>query len=225
MAHSAAPLPREAEGTTSSAISVNRVEESTSSLPVTRLSVIEGCRQGCNTAWETFFAVYAPLVYRFARHARLADSDAEDVVANVMRNLMKALRGGFEVNHEIGKFRHYLRKVANREINAQRRRAAGVNIDLQDSPEIESAEEHDADWAAAEQRERLRVCLDRLRISPQIGPRDVVAFERYAINGEAAEVVAAELGISRSRLYAIKHEMIQHLRRMKAELDEELGEV
>ncbi len=197
---------------------------SAGSLPVTRLSVIEGCRQGSSTAWETFFSVYGPIIYRFARRARLPDHDAEDVVANVMRNLMKALRGGFEIDYAVGKFRYYLRTVANREISAQRRRARSNNIDLQEAPDIEAIES-DPDWSEAERRERMRVCLDRLRMLADVSPRDVLAFERYALRQESAERVAAELGISRSRLYVIKHEMLQHLRRLKEQLDEELGEV
>lgn len=217
--------PAVASGGDTAASGTVQSASATASLPVTRLSVIEGCRQGCSQAWQTFFGVYAPLVYRFARHARLSDSDAEDVVANVMRNLMKALRSGFEVDHTIGRFRHYLRKVANREIAAQRRRSSEQpSVDPQESPEIEAAESDPA-WAEAERRERLRVCLDRLRLLPEVSPRDVVAFERYALNDEPAERVAAELGISRSRLYVIKHEMVQHLRRLSAQLDDELGEV
>lgn len=215
--------PVEGESTTGSSVSESE-PKSASSLPATRLSVIEGCRQGSGAAWETFFSVYAPIIYRFARRARLADHDAEDVVANVMRNLMKALRGGLEIDYSVGKFRYYLRTVANREISAQRRRARSTTLDTQESAEIEAVES-DPEWAEAERRERMRVCLDRLRMLPEVSPRDVLAFERYALHQEPAERVAAELGISRSRLYVIKHEMLQHLRRMKEQLDEELGEV
>lgn len=222
--NSPVPLNSPIEGDAASSTAPPPAAESTSSLPVTRLSVIEGCRHGSNAAWQTFFDVYGPVIYRFARRARLADHDAEDVVANAMRNLMKVLRGGFEVDYAVGRFRQYLRTVANREISAQRRRARSLNLDPQESPDIEAIDS-DPDWVAAERRERLRLCLDRLRMLPDVNARDVLAFERYALQQEPAERVAAELGVSRSRLYVIKHEMLQHLRRLKAQLDEELGEV
>jgi RNA polymerase sigma-70 factor (ECF subfamily) len=184
------------------------------------------CAQGDNPSWTTFFGIYGPLIHRYARWGGLAEHDADEVVANVMRNLLQALRGGFEVDHSVGRFRHYLRKIANREIAAQRRRGTRQPVGLEQTPEPpaddEPSEEH---WAALERQERLRICLERLRAVPSSRPRDLRAFERYALAGEPAERVALELGISKSRLYAIKHEMIVELRRLRIQLDAILGEV
>ena len=194
--------------------------------PTTRMSVIEGCRQGDNQAWTAFFNIYAPIVYRYSRQAGLPESDAEEVVAKVMGNFIQALRGGFAVDHAVGRFRHYLRSTANHEIAAQRRRRLKKHARLEEVPEPPSNDPlPEQCWSDLERQERLRLCLERLRSLPEVGPRDLLAFQRYGLQNEPAEVVAQELNISKSRLYAIKHEIIQHLRRLRVELDVILGEV
>lgn len=197
---------------------------SCSSGPPTRPSVLAGVRDGDQRAWTTFFEIYAPLVYRYARHASLSDQDAEDVVANVMRNFVRALPG-FTYDRSVGKFRHYLKKVANHEIAAIRRRRSTAT-DLNSVPERAGEDEPlDQYWHAVEREERLRMCQQRLRSSGQVRPRDWLAFERYALQGEPAEQVAKELCMSKSRLYVIKHEVIEKLRQCSRELDGILGEV
>lgn len=202
-----------------------RMSDHVSSLPSTRLSVIEGCRQGDDRAWTVFFNIYAPIVYRYARHARLPEHEAEEVVAKVMANFLQALRRGFQVDHSIGRFRHYLRKMTNHEI-AARRRSESRPICLDDVPEpSDNQPPADQEWVALERQERLRVCLARLGRLPEVSPRDLLAFRRYAIGREPSYIVARELNITASRLFAIKSEMIRRLRALRIELDVILGEV
>ncbi len=193
-------------------------------IPTTRVSMLVRCSAGCNDSWQAFFRIYAPIVFRYARHAGLVDCDAEEVVANVMRNFVLALRGGFQVDYARGRFRDYLRKVANHEIAAQRRRCRG-HAALEDVAEPAAPQPGAERWAEVEQQERLRTCLEKLRTSARVRPRDLQAFERYALLGEPAERVAAELGVSTSRIYAIKNEIVTRLRALRVELDAILGEV
>jgi len=191
------------------------------------MSVIDGCRRDCSASWRTFFEIYGPIVYRYARHARLAACDADDVVANVMRNFMQALRRGFTVDHSVGRFRYYLRKMTNHEISALwRRQSRTRSADLDVTPASQDTEPApDKYWADIERQERLRICLERLRQSPAVRARDMLAFERYALSGEPADLVARDLGLSASRVYAIKHEVTCHLRKVRKHLDTILGEV
>lgn len=210
--------------------SVRAVSERGSSFPTTRQSLLGELGQAEASApsprWQEFFDLYGPVVYRCARHAHLSDASAEDVVANVLRNFVAAVRGGFKVDAALGRFRSYLRTIVNHEILAQRRRDrhARHTAPLDDEPGIESADAPpDSNWIELERQERFRACLDRLRATVQ--PRDILAFERYAILGESAERVARESGISVSRLYSLKYEMVGRLRELAARMDAELGEV
>lgn len=189
--------------------------------PQTQISVIEKCRMGDESAWETFFSVYGPVAYRLARRAGLSDFDAQDVVANVMRKMLNAFRGGFEVDYQRGRFRHYLKRIVRNEIAEHFRAKKLAPVDPQESAPVEAPDDSAA-WREVEQSEFIRACFDRLRQSPNVRPRDLLVFERYAMDQEPVEKVAREAGISTSRVYAIKHEIIGELRRMQADLDANL---
>ena len=91
-----------------------------------------------------------PLVYRIARRAGLAEGDAEEVLANVMRGFVQAVQGGFKVDHSIGMFRSYLKTITTNEITAwrrqQRRQAASGPVE---ETAVDS-QTPDASWAEAE---------------------------------------------------------------------------
>ena len=80
-------------------------------------------------------------------------------------------------------------------------------------------------WPEIEQAERMRACLERLRQSGKASARDLAVFDQYAVQRRPVERVAEQFGISRSRVYVIKSEIIRHLRRLYKKLDEHLGEV
>lgn len=132
--------------------------------------------------------------------------------------MLRVMRGGFELGPELGRFRDYLRSVTNREISAQIRRRK------LSSPLITDPGAEDGTWAELERQEVLAVCLERLRRSRAVRARDLLAFERYALQNEPADSVARDLQISKSRLYAIKHEMIQRLRRLRESLEAAIEE-
>lgn len=193
-------------------------------LPTTRMSVLRGLGgsgDAAGSAWFTFMSVYGPIAYRFAIRARLPAQEAEEVVANVMRNLLTWFRNGSVVDHSRGRFRHFFRKVVNHEISAARQRRRGdLNLDQiseQGIPDPPSALED------AEQREILRLVLDRLRAMPSTRPRDMLVFERYVLGGESPNQLSREFGISRSRVYAIKHEFTRELRALCEQADDELA--
>jgi RNA polymerase sigma factor (sigma-70 family) len=187
--------------------------------PTTCMSMLDRCRQGDNRAWHTFFGIYGPLVFRYARHARLSNDEADEVVAAVMQSFVQAFRGGFKVDHAVGRFRHYLKTVANHAIAAQRRRRGPPTVPIGPEP-IDGRGE--PDWDTIEQQELLRMCLERLAAAPAVRPRDLLIFQCYAIEGQPPERVAKEFAISVSRVYAVKHEIIQLLRRERIKLESEL---
>jgi len=191
-------------------------------MPQTRHSVIAGLPSGNESAWHTFFSIYAPIAYAFARKARLSDHDAQDVVANVMKNMMVAFRGGFRVDYTRGKFRYYLRRVINHEISAQRRRrgpAAGADPQEDRALEVEHTESF---FEELEQAEILRCCMVRLRALPHVPARDVELFEKYVLQNVPVEQLAKEYAVSKSRIYVIKHQMVNELRSLTQDLTQDL---
>ncbi len=80
-------------------------------------------------------------------------------------------------------------------------------------------------WVHAERQQRWRQCVAKLGQSRSVRRRDFVAFRTYALEGEAAETVAADAGITANHLYVIKSMMMKKLRRIWDQLARELGEV
>src|SRR5262245_41529594 len=93
-----------------------------SRFPVTRQSMID--RLGASDpgpsdkAWRTFFRIYSPVIFRFSKHARLNDNEADEVLARVVRNLWVAMRGKNGYDPSKGRFRYYLRTITNHVIQA-----------------------------------------------------------------------------------------------------------
>ena len=70
-----------------------------------------------------------------------------------------------------------------------------------------SLEMSEADW----QRELCAMALRRVLADPTVRSSSKIAFRRYAILGEPAERVAADLGLSVNALYQIKNRLTERL--------------
>ncbi len=175
-----------------------------------------------NDAWRQFLDIYDAVIYRMGRGGGLSESDAEGVVGTVMGNVAQSFRSGHTVK---GRLRNYLRTIANREIHKQMQ-SNGKALHLGPA-DVDVADEADLnqEWSQIEDQECLRVCMERLRSSPAIRPRDFAAFVSLVIHEEPVKVVAKRFGITSNRLYGIKHKLIGELRKAKLRLDVELGEV
>lgn len=154
----------------------------------------------------------------------MSHNDAEDTVGIVMRNFASSVRSGFQVDHEIGRFRSYVRTLTRRVIGEQRRKKSTAGVPAE---EVEAIDDGTPDeyWEMVERQERWRICLEQLRTLPEAQPRDFNAFVDFAIRGEASTVVAQRYGVSRNRLYEIRQKMLNCLQRLRTQLDQELGEV
>lgn len=212
--------------------------------PTTRLTLLARLGDPASRAWDEFFAIYGPVIYRMARADGLNDHDADEVVAVVMRYFFGAVAAGFQFDPHRGQFRRYLRRATNiiirrvrnghhagrgrggaptGQVRASERPIVLAEFDIDDLPDAPARP--DDEWHRVERQERWQVCLERLEDSTSVSPRDMEAFRAYVLHGEPARRVAKRLGIRPNRLYGIKHEMTQRLRKLREELDTELGEV
>src|SRR4051812_17853344 len=74
----------------------------------TRVSLLVRIRdRGDEEAWRQFVALYAPLVYGFARRRGLQDADAADLTQAVLRSVATAA-GRLEYDPRRGSFRSWL---------------------------------------------------------------------------------------------------------------------
>jgi RNA polymerase sigma-70 factor (ECF subfamily) len=160
-------------------------------------------------AWERFVALYAPLIYSWARRAGLQDADACDLVQEVLVTLVRALPTFTYDRHK--SFRRWLRSVTLNKWRDRRRRAGlplvGEVVPLDEVP----GPEGEAFWEE-EYRQRLaHRALEVMRTDFQ--PTTWRAFWEHAVGGRPAPEVAAELGLTPGAVYAAKLRVLERLRR------------
>jgi len=104
-------------------------------------------------AWEEFYTIYGPLVFRYARRKGLSHDDAEEIQSQIMAAVTQQI-GTFEYDKARGGFKNWLRRIThNKIVDLWRRRREG-EIDTQflggipdDSPSPD--EEWDREWQKA----------------------------------------------------------------------------
>ncbi len=164
-------------------------------------------------AWGQFVDLYAPPVYALGRRHGLQDADAADLTQDVLRAVHRAFRRG-DYDPRRGPFRAWLFTVVRNKLRdfaaarARRDRARGdpAALALAADPGGDPAAEFDREcerrlfaWAAEQVRGRFR-------------PVTWQAFWRTAVDGEAGQAVAAELGLTVAAVYLAKSRVMAALR-------------
>ena len=85
-------------------------------MEATRASLLARIRNVHDTqAWREFDSIYRPMLYRFARSRGLDRASAEDVVQRCMAAVVRQAPT-FQYQASKGKFRNWLRKVAENKV-------------------------------------------------------------------------------------------------------------
>jgi RNA polymerase sigma-70 factor (ECF subfamily) len=174
-------------------------------------------------AWEQFVEIYAPLVFQFARRRGLQDSDAADLVQDVLLRVAGAFRRG-TYDRSRGKFRGWLLTIARHETydwlaaRARREQAGGGTAALQQLSEIPQPGEAEA-WED-DYCERLLAWAAE-QVQKEVQPATWRAFRLTAVERQSGEQAAAQLGLSVAAVYLAKSRVMKRLRELVSEIDEE----
>ena len=169
-----------------------------------------------NQAWSQFVAIYAPLVYGFARRRGLQDADAADLAQEVLRRVAGAVRG-LEYDPDRGTFRGWLFTVVGNELRkfAQKQQRPGRGtgdtdalhrLAAQPAPE----ENHSAEWDDEYERRLFSYAAEQVRGDFQESTWQ--AFWRTAVEGQAAKPVAEALGLTVAAVYLAKGRVMARLK-------------
>lgn len=201
---------------------MNRGEIDTTS-GSTSSSLIGRVKANDPLAWQQLCRVYGPLVYRWARQAGLQDSDATDIGQEVFRTVAARL-ADFDHERSGATFRGWLWTIAHHKLgDFLRRRAArpeaqGGTEALQQFrllPQAPPEATNPSLWIDAEAGLLTRA-IDLVR--GEFEPTTWQAFWRVTVDGQATNVVAAELGISpeavRQAKYRVRRRLRQELERL-----------
>ncbi len=189
--------------------------------PATRPSLLVRVRDARDQrAWGEFVELYGPLVYAYGRRRGLQDADASDLVQEVLRAVAEASRR-FAYDPARGTFRGWLLTITRRQLDRVARRGgrtpgAGGTTHLRLMAEQPDGDDDDQ-WER-EHRERLFAwAAERTRNAFRASTWD--AFWRTAVEGESAEAVARDLGLSAGAVYIARSRVLARLREVVASVE------
>ena len=182
--------------------------------PETRPSLLCSLRDGRmqQSAWREFFERYAPAVFRVARLGGLDSHDAEDIVQQVMLSISTHI-GEFDYQRDCGRFRRWVKTIANNKIRDRfrRRQTDLIQVAGDGCPErADAGPSLDAVWDQEWKVQEILYCLDEVAV--EFAPKRVLAFRLYVLEGLSADETATELGMTRGHVYVTRCEILSRIR-------------
>jgi RNA polymerase sigma-70 factor (ECF subfamily) len=183
----------------------------------TSASLLERLRQQPDAAsWERLVKLYTPLLRGWLRRHLVPHEDVDDLVQEVMAVLVRELPQ-FRYDRERGSFRGWLRTIVVNRLRMFWRSRQSRPLATGDSNLARKLDELEDPHSALTQlwdREHDRHVAHRLLelLEPEFEPTTWTAFQRLALDGEKAQTVARELGISLNAVYIAKYRVLRRLR-------------
>ena len=191
----------------------------------TSLSLLERLRHSPeNEGWNRLKDLYAPLLRAWLRRYDVQDSDANDLVQEVLLTISKDLNKFEHCGHS-GAFRAWLKAILINRLRKfwrardRRPQARGdSDIDARLAQLDDPASEMSRIWDREHDQYVLRQLM-ALAV-PHFEPKTWKAFCRVALDGAKPDVVAKEMKISLNAVCLAKSRVIRRLRQEAAGLIE-----
>lgn len=185
---------------------------------LTRPSLLVRVRDQADAkAWDEFYELYAPLLYKFARAQGLPHADAEDVRSQCCESLVKQLPT-FEYDRQKGGFKAWLKTMVSRRVIDRLRKRREHQLDSADLRAI-PAEQQAADelWEQQWRQQHLRYCVQSLKGT--VTESTWQTFQLLITDGLEVSDVCDQLGISANQVYKARKRMLELIREKMAYLD------
>ena len=184
----------------------------------TSLSLLQRAASAGNAAsWERLAALYAPLMRRWLAQYEVQAADADDLIQEVFFVVAQELPR-FDHNGQTGAFRSWLRKTLVHRLHSFWRkqkydqRGRGTSSLLEQLHRLEDdASEVSRIWNAEHDQYVIARLMETVR--PSFQEKTWEAFRRQMFDGQKAELVAAELGMSLGSVYMARNRVLNALRR------------
>ncbi len=192
-------------------------------IPDTRQSLIARLHDaGDAAAWVEFCAIYEPTTYRMARKFGLQDADAREVTQEVLLLVSRKI-AAFEIGRD-GRFRGWLACIArNAAVDLLRRRkttGVGGSDFVRQLAELPLNTNDDAYAFDIEaRRQQFRWAADQVR--HVVSEQTWQAFWLTAVDGNAGDQVAKQLGMSVGAVYVARCRTLARVKSLLAPYREE----
>jgi RNA polymerase sigma-70 factor (ECF subfamily) len=187
-----------------------------SKLPLTSYSLLVRLANTDDAAaWSEFLEVYEGAMLRYCRSRGLQETDAQDVVQEVLMAVHRAA-GDWQPSGRPGSFRAWLLETAHRICLARLRRHLGRDRGIGGSShqrQMEYLPTFDA-LTEAENREwqRWAICWAAGQVQREVQPATWQAFWMTAVDNLPAPEVARRLGIRVGSVHAAKCRVLARIR-------------
>jgi RNA polymerase sigma-70 factor (ECF subfamily) len=186
----------------------------------TQATLLARLRDGSDAlAWDEFFQRYWRLIYAYARQCNCSEYTAEEVVQDVMLKVFEQ-KDFFRYDPARGRFRDWLATVVRnkaaelRRRPADRVRAKGGNLEIEDFAPRSNGAVPDDVWENAFEQALLLVLLDVVR--REMSPRTYLAFELFTLHEIPGAAVAKQTGLTRNGVYRACKRALQRLKELGA---------
>ena len=184
----------------------------------TSLTLLDAlCRSPDGESWERLVELYSPLLRSWINRYDVQDSDAEDLIQDVLMVVIKELPR-FRHKPQRGAFRSWLRTIlVHRLRNFWRDRkyrpiVGGGSDFLQQLDQLEDPQSQiSRRWDHEHDRQLLLQLLSL--VEPRFNEKTRDAFRRHVIDGITAARVAEEMGMTRNAVLIAKCRVLKELRR------------
>lgn len=183
----------------------------------TSASLLDRLRaQPDEAAWHKLVDMYTPLIRGWLRQQARLDTEADDIVQEVLTVVVRKLPG-FERQPRPGAFRRWLRNITVNCLRDFWRARRGRPLATGDSDFLQMLDQlEDPESAASQQwdQEHNRHVGQKLLeiIQPRFEKTTWRAFQRVVLDGAAPAEVAAELGITVNAVHIAKSRVLALLR-------------
>lgn len=164
--------------------------------------------------WDRLFQLYAPLLAAWLRKYDVQPADADDLVQEVLVVVARDL-AKFDHNGRPGAFRTWLRGIlVHRLKNFWRAKGRLPKSGSDMQQRLAQLEDPVSAISQFWNQQHDRHVASRLMASAESGFKPVTwtAFTRVAIDGEPADVVADDLGITTNAVFIAKSRVLSRLR-------------
>jgi RNA polymerase sigma factor (sigma-70 family) len=182
-------------------------------------------------SWQDFANTYERLIYTTAVRAGLSDSEAKDVLQEVLVSVAKTI-DDFKCDTARGTFKGWLLNLTRWRITDQLRKRpaalhAGRSRAPDDTPTIERIPDQSVDvltgiWESEWRQSLLEAAVARLRRRTK--PKQFQVFELYGLRNWPGTKVAKELGVRLGQVYLVNHRLRKMLQQELALLEQRMQE-
>ncbi|NQZ57460.1 MAG: sigma-70 family RNA polymerase sigma factor [Lentisphaeraceae bacterium] len=177
-------------------------------------------------SWEEFIEAYRPYIYAIAQKLNIPPGEREDLIQNVLLKAWKALPG-FEYDQQKGRFRNWLRRIIINCINTyydklKRTPTAKAVVDGEESLTHWPSTESGLDEIIELEWELYISSKAWDNISDGLNDKVRQSYLRLK-DGDSAEDIARDLGLSAQSIVVYKHRVLKLLYKEILRLDHDMS--